>query len=281
MLPMKLSITAIPTHVGFAPILWCGPVEQAFDLAKRLGYDGVELHLHHAGDVNADDVVAMSQRLGLGVPTIGTGMSAVEDHLTFADPSPAVRLQAVTRVREFICLAARLRSAVTIGLLSGRVGKDLRERPARRAGFMASLKECCSAAADVAVTVLLEPLNRYECDHLNTLEDGLAVIEQIGAPNLKLLADTFHMNIEEADIGASLRRAGVHIGHVHLVDSNRQAPGHGHLDVRGILNVLRDIGYRGYLSFEVLPLPDSRRAAEDAIRNVKNVPSELSKGDTR
>jgi sugar phosphate isomerase/epimerase len=123
--------------------------------------------------------------------------------------------------------------------------------------------------------MLLEPLNRYEGDYLNTIEDVLAVIHEIEASNLKILADTFHMNIEEADITASFRRAGESLGHVHLVDSNRQAPGHGHLDIKSVLKVLRDMNYQGYISFETLPLPNPRQAIEDAIRTAKTILSGL------
>ena len=136
----------------------------------------------------------------------------------------------------------------------------------------------CGAAARSCVTVLLEPLNRYECDYLNRLEDGAAIAAEIGAPNLKLLADTFHMNIEEPDIAASLRAAGSLVGHVHLADSNREAPGHGHLDIAGVLDALHGIGYQGYLSLEVLPVPAPCRAIRDA-RNA--VYAALGSGDSR
>jgi sugar phosphate isomerase/epimerase len=202
-------------------------------------------------------------------------MAAGQDGLTFADPDPEIRRMAVERVKEHIGLAAHLGSAVTIGLLSGRLGSDTQQRHVRRAAALACLEGCCQTAAASGVTLLLEPLNRYECDYLNTVEDALDAIAQIGAPNLKLLADTFHMNIEEVNIAASLRQAGPKLGHVHLVDSNRRAPGHGHLDVRSVLQALRDINYVGYLSFEVLPLPSPRQAAEDAIHNVRDILSDL------
>jgi len=126
-----------------------------------------------------------------------------------------------------------------------------------------------------AITILLEPLNRYEYDYINTVEDGLRVIDEVGAPNLKLLADTFHMNIEEVNIAVSLRRAGSQLGHIHLVDTNRQAPGYGHLDLRGILRELWRMKYPGYLSLEVLPLPNPRQAMEDGICTIKSILSEL------
>jgi sugar phosphate isomerase/epimerase len=100
-------------------------------------------------------------------------------------------------------------------------------------------------------------------------------MEQIGSPNLNILADTFHMNIEEVDIAASLRGAGSKLGLIHLADSNRQAPGYGHLDFRGVIKALQDIHYQGYLSFEVLPIPNSQKAAEQGIRYVKEISGNL------
>lgn len=266
---MKLALTATPSEAPSAPILLRGKPADVFKLAAELGYDGVELHLRYPKDVDAVTVRRLMNDYGLGVPTLGTGMAAAVDGLTFSNPDPAIRRQAVERVKEHINLAAFLGSAVTIGLLSGRLGSDAAQRPALREAALACLDECCRTAAGVGVTMLVEPLNRYECDYLNKVKDALEVIAQIGAPNLKLLADTFHMNIEEVDIAASLRQAGPNLGHVHLADSNRQAPGHGHLDIQSVLETLQQINYRGYLSFEVLPLPNARRATEDAIRTVK------------
>ena len=272
---MKISLTATQSEAPGGAIIMRGSPGDAFALASQLGYDGVELHIHHPSQFNRDEVKKLVEKYGLGIPTLGTGMAATQEGLTFSDPDPEVRRQAVIRIKEHIALAAHLNSAVTIGSINGRLGNDPQKRPIHREAALDCLKECSKAAAEAGVTILLEPLNRYECDYLNTLEEGVKVIRQIGTPSLKLLADTFHMNIEEADITASLRTAGSELGHVHLADSNRQAPGYGHLDVRGVLRVLREMGYRGYLSFEILPLPTFRQAAEDAIRTVKKILSKL------
>lgn len=269
---MKFAVTATPDRLQFAPILLHGPLEVSFSEAAALGYDAVDLHLHRARDVEAEFLLGLCEKHRLQVSTPGTGMITVEDGLTFADASEGVRRRALQCVLEDIALASRLGSAITIGLLSGRVGRNSREAATRRAAFMACLRECAGAAADAGVTVLLEPLNRYECDHVNRLEDGLHTIEELDSPSgVKLLGDTFHMNLEEANIGESLRRAGAHLGYVHLSDSNREAPGHGHLDIPEVLRALRDISYDGYVSFEVLPYPDARSAAVDAISTVRDL----------
>lgn len=272
---MKIALTATPSVARFAPIVVRGDTADAFALASDLGYDGVELHLRYATDVDRTAVRELSRHYGLDIPTLGTGMAAGEDGLTFSDPDIEIRRKAVERVKGHIDLAAEVGSAVTIGILSGKVGSDTEKRRINRAAALECLAQVCAMAQSAGVIILLEPLNRYECDYICTLEDGLGVITELDAPNLRLLADTFHENIEEADIAASLRAVAGYLGHVHLVDSNRQAPGHGHLDVRSVLSTLKEIGYEGYLSFEVLPLPDCRQALEDGLRLVKSIQAEI------
>jgi len=259
---VKLAITSTPSQARFAPILHRGDPAEAFALAAEIGYEGVELHLRRPSDINAA-AVKSAARTGLSVPTLGTGMAAGEDGLTFADDNADVRQQAVNRIKEHIALAAELGSAVTIGLIWGRLGRAPVQRASRLAAATDCLRACCQAAAMQGVTVLFEPLNRYESDYPNTVDDALALIDTAGATNLKLLLDTFHMNIEEESLASSVRRAGARVGHVHLVDSNRQAPGHGHTDLKSVVHALARTGYSGYLSFEVLPLPSTSEAARD------------------
>jgi len=263
---MRIAVTATPNQLGFAAILWRGDVAGAFRAAAELGCQGVELHLRHAGDIDLDRLKRLIADSRLEVPTLGTGLAAGLDGLTLSDLEESIRRAAVERVAGHIRLAAELGSAVIIGFLAGRLGaSDGQQRRTRRAWALEGLAALCRAAQPLGVTVLLEPLNRYESDYINTLSDAADILREISAPNLKLLADTFHMNIEEADLAASLRAAGSRVGHVHLADTNRQAPGHGHLDIAGVLGALDEIGYKGYLSFEVYPLPNARRAVEDGI----------------
>jgi sugar phosphate isomerase/epimerase len=111
----------------------------------------------------------------------------------------------------------------------------------------------------------LEPINRYETMLIKTTAQGLYLLERVVADNFGLLLDTFHMNIEEPDIQASIRRCGPHIFHFHVADSNRWYPGAGHLDFRAILKTLFATGYPGWVSGEFLPKPDAETAAQKSI----------------
>ena len=274
---MKLVTTATPNDVNLAPILLRGPISESFALASRYGFDGIEVHLRDPHDVDWEEMVELSRRYSLPVTTLGTGMAAGMDGLTFTDPAAGVRIRAVERVKEHIRLAGRLGSAVTIGVLNGRLGSNLEQAAQGREHHLACLKECCHAAADAGVSLLLEPLNRYECDWLNTTADALSIIAQLGFANLKYLADTFHMNIEEVNIAASVRRAGSALGYIHLVDSNRCGPGQGHLPFGEVLCALMDIGYDGFLSLECLPEPDAERAIKNSLSYIKELLSVAAK----
>jgi sugar phosphate isomerase/epimerase len=273
--PMKVVVTATPGAARSAPILLRGPLAESFALAARHEYDGIEIHLRDAHDIDWDATVSLSDRYRLPVTTLGTGMMAGIDGLTFTDADAAVRAEAVRRTKEHIALAARLGSAVTIGLLNGNLGRDPEQAECRRAHHFACLDACAQAAGKLGVAVFLEPLNRFESDWFNTTEQALAILSKLGAANVKYLADTFHMNIEEADIGASIRRAGGRLGYVHLVDTNRRVPGQGHLAAREVLQALAHIRYDGCLSFECLPLPDAEAAMTFAMAHVRRLQTEV------
>lgn len=115
--------------------------------------------------------------------------------------------------------------------------------------FLLQLRDLAPTAVAAGVPVFLEPLNRYEAHLVNRLKQGVAFAEQVG-PEVAIMADFFHMNIEEADIADSIRTAGGHIVYVHVADSNRLQPGRGHLDFRPGFAALREMGYDGYLGIE-------------------------------
>jgi 5-keto-L-gluconate epimerase len=271
---MQTSVTAA-VHAGKgAPILLRGPIEESFRTASRLGYSGVELHLAHPDEVDRQEVKRLCHQYGMLVPTISTGMAASRERMSFSDPGAAVRQKAVDCIDRYIDAAAGIGSAVTIGLMYGSHGGDAAEVSSRATESEECLRQCCQYAKSKGVVIFLEAINRYEQNQNNTIDEVIERIERIGCANLKLLADTFHMNIEERDIVLSLKRSAGYLGHVHLADSNRQAPGHGHLTMSPVFQALGEIGFQGHISFEVLPIPDSVQAAQDAIAFCRNIAKE-------
>jgi sugar phosphate isomerase/epimerase len=175
------------------------------------------------------------------------------------------RRAAAEFIGRYIDFGAKFGAPAIIGSMQGRWDESVSKQQALE--FLTqALGELGQRAHDQGTILLYEPLNRYETNLVNTIREGVALLKRLEHKHVKLLADLFHMNIEERSIAESLRRGGQRIGHVHFVDSNRRAAGYGHLHYGPIMHALMDIGYAGYLSAEALPHPDSHAAAQQTIK---------------
>lgn len=266
---MKLSIVLSTQPAQFEAVTYEGDFERNVEKIVHLGYDGVELAVRDPKLLDVAEVARIIGEHGLEVPAIGTGQAYGEEGLSFTDPNGSVRRRAVERIKSQIELARSFDALMIVGLIRGKVQKGV-EREQAMGWLAASLAECAQYAAP-GVRLVLEPINRYETDLVNTVAEGLELIEEVGADNLGLLFDTFHANIEEASIEGALRVAGHRLLHVHAADSNRWAPGCGHLDFRMIVDTLRQVGYTGYISAEILPKPDLDASARMAIEHLRGI----------
>jgi len=265
---MKLAIV-LSTHAAqFKAVAFTGDFEANVARIASYGYDGVELAIRDPKLVDADELEAVVKKHGLEVPAIGTGQAWGEERLSFTSSDPAVRRAAIERVKSHVPLARRLNAAIILGLLRG-ITPAGQTHEQSMAYLVEALQECSAVAAAEGVRFALEPLNRYETDLIHTVEQGLDLIQQVGAENFGLLLDTFHMNIEEASMEASIRACGDRIFHFHVADSNRWHPGAGHLDFESVLAALRETGYDGYVSGEFMPVPDADTGARRAIEYLR------------
>jgi len=136
---------------------------------------------------------------------------------------------------------------------------------------VASIKETAKTAEECGVLLNVEVVNRFEQFLLNTCEEALDYVEKVGSPNVKILLDTFHMNIEDSSFKESIIDARNLIGYVHIADSNRWVPGYGHINFPEIISALEEINYQEFLSLEAFPLPDPDTAAKKGIENVRKL----------
>ncbi len=274
---MKNSIVLSVQPAKFQAATFKGDLEGNLRQIASLGYDGVELAIRDPHLVDYDALENVVRSYGLPVPAIGTGQAWGEEGLSFTDPDPMVRCAAIERIKSHLPGARRFEAVVIIGLIRGVIkpGVD----PAQAMDWLIqALQECSQAARPSGIRLALEPINRYETPLINTAAEGLELIKRVGADNFGLLLDTFHMNIEEADIEASIQQCEAHIFHFHVADSNRWYPGAGHLDFHSILMTLKGTGYSGWVSGEFLPKPDAGTAAERNILRMKQLymPIEVS-----
>jgi sugar phosphate isomerase/epimerase len=266
---MKTSIALTPAPLSRVPFLYAGRLDTGLRRAAELGYDAVELHLR---DPAAEDMASIAKSLrdlGLAVSSFGTGQGATVDGLTISSPDPACRESALRRLFSHVDAAAAFGACVIVGSMQGRLDADRDVRDGQTAAAVEVLKRVADRAAARGVRVAVEPLNRYETNFNNTVSDALGVLERVGNPALCLLLDTFHMNIEESSLPRAIAAAGRHIGLVHLADSNRGAAGTGHTDFASVVEALRDAGFGGYLSAEILPMGDDDAAARTSIETMR------------
>lgn len=267
---MKLSIVLSTQPAAFSALAYKGELETNINKIAALGYDGVELAVRDPDLLKVEHIMRIIQANNIEVPAIGTGQAYGEEGLSFTNPNERIREQAVDRIKAQIDLAGQFGAHVILGLIRGQV-EDSVNRALAFQWLIDALKECASYASLKEVKLAMEPINRYETNLINTVKEGLDLIEKVGADNFGLLLDTFHMNIEEPSIEGSIRAAKDRFFHFHVADSNRWYPGAGHVDFKRVVAVLDEIGYEGYLSAEILPVPDADTCAEKTIEFMRRL----------
>lgn len=250
------------------PFVFWHDLPAACRKAKELGFDAVEVFPPGPEAIRPDELRKILDDHGLALAAVGTGAGWVKHRLTLTSPEVTDRFDARAFVRSIIDLAGPLGAPAIIGSMQGRGGSD---RATALGHLTESLDILGEKAAGYEVPLLFEPLNRYETDLVNTVEAGVNLLRSLSSRNVVLLADLFHMNIEEADISSALRAGGSRIGHVHFVDSNRRPAGCGHIDYAPIARALAEIGYDGFASAEALPYPDPDTAAASTMASFRRI----------
>lgn len=262
-----VTISLVPEASG-GPFVFWHDLAAGCAQAAELGFDAVEVFPRSASELDVNLLRSCLERHNLKLAAMGTGAGWVVKKLRLTDHDEAVRKQARQFIGEIIDVAGQFGAPAIIGSMQGRAEGTFSHEQ-HLVWLAEALDELAPGAANHGTTLLIEPLNRYETNLIKTTADGVKLISSLKAKNVKLLSDLFHMNIEEVDIAAAFREAGQHVGHVHFADSNRQAIGFGHTNIPPIIEALRSIGYEGYLSAEVLPLPDSLTAAKQTIESFR------------
>ena len=263
MMKSAVTVSLVEEARGGPFVFWDG-LPAACAKAAELGFDAVEIFAPSPDAVDPEELKGLLEKHGLAVAAVGTGAGMVKHGLCLTDPSPEKREAAKDFIRQMIDFGGPYGAPAIIGSMQGKWGGDL-DLEAALGLLRDALDELGPYAAKHGVPLIYEPLNRYETNLIKTVADGVAFLKTLSTDNVKLLADLFHMNIEEANLADAIRAGEGFIGHVHFVDSNRQAAGLGHMDFAPIAAALRETGYDGYASAEAFPIPDSDTAAARTI----------------
>lgn len=268
---MKSAVTiSLVNEARGGPFVFWDDLPAACRQAAELGFDAVELFAPGPDAVDHNELAGLLRTHQLGLAAVGTGAGWVKHKLTLTSPDVNVRQQAIAFIKSMIDFGGPYGAPAIIGSMQGRWGDAVAKDQAID-WLKGALDVLGMHAQQYGTHLIYEPLNRYETNLVNTEADGVQLLKSLQTENVRLLADLFHMNIEETDIASGLKDGGHWIGHVHFVDSNRRPAGNGHLNFSPILAALQSIGYQSYLSAEALPWPDSWAAAEQTIAKYREL----------
>jgi D-psicose/D-tagatose/L-ribulose 3-epimerase len=241
--PLGLSTFALASPFSDAD-------RDAFRIVAELGYDAIEVCVEDPALLSADVIADAAAEHHLEVAICGT-FGAARD---LSHEDPAERAAGIAYVERCVDLAAAVGAGHVGGPMYATTGRarplSLDARAQQRSWAVESLKRAADYAGRRGVRLAIEPLNRFETDLVNTVDQALELCDRVGRPNVGLCLDTFHMNIEERDIAASVRAAAGRVFHVQVSENDRGAPGSGHLPWPSFFGALEAIDYHGQIVVE-------------------------------
>ncbi len=238
--------------LGIHALVWAGgwsrtECEHAVRSTREAGYDIIEIPALDPSAIDATHTRAVLVDHGLrGVCSLGLDLDA---DISSADPDVVERGEA--RLADALAVVTGIGGDYLGGAVYSALAKyDRPLDPRGRENMIAGLRRLARNAADNGVTVGLEPVNRYESNAINTVAQALAVIEEVGEPNVVVHLDVYHANIEERDFTAPVIEAGDRLGYVHVGESHRGYLGTGTIDFPAFFAALTAVGYAGPVTFE-------------------------------
>lgn len=235
--------------------VWTSPVdtetiEKLAPHVKKMGFDWFEIPLEAIGDVDYERAGKFLSDQGMGVSTC----AAMGPDRDLIHEDAAIRENGMAYIKQGIDATQALGGTNFAGPIYSAVGRTWQQTPAERAHdldvLVANLKVLSAYAGDKGVILCLEPLNRFETSFINVADQVIEVVDRVDHPACQILLDTFHMNVEEKNLGDAIRRAGKRVKHFHACENDRGAPGSGHVPWDSVAAALKEIHYDGPVVIE-------------------------------
>ena len=267
---MKLGICLSTFQSNFGAIVFSTKdFKGNLNTICELGYDGVDLFTHKLNDSEIFEINSFLKNVRLKISLLAA-IWLTEKGSYITDYDKDRRAQAIKRYKSQIEVASKFGAEnMPIGYSRGNQKETETEESYQRR-LAESLKELSECADSKGVNLLIEPINRYEINTLNRVDQALEFISKYKLNSIKLLLDTYHMNIEERSIEKAIEISGSLIRHIHVADNNRLAPGEGHLNFDSIIRSISKTGYNGFLTVEALPIPSAYECAKSGIKFLRD-----------
>lgn len=271
---MKIGVSVSPTKTFFGPVLYEDNLNMLCDYVSSFGYEGIELSLI-SPDVLTSDREQIIRQFGLQVFGIATGQSYVHEGICLYSESDELRSKAVKKLKDFVPIANAHNCPIIIGGIRGneKVPEKSRNEVKKRGDD--AIMDLVESASRRKVKLLLEPINRYESLYYHTVSSCRSFIIDNAIDNISILADTFHMNIEEVSINDTIANNMAFIAYVHIADSNRLYPGAGHTDFISLFATILSQSFEGTIGIEALPVPNMKESALNSIKKINSIIEEI------
>lgn len=239
---------------GISSLAWQSPFSDAmgqFEKAKKYGLDIYEIAAEDFSLIHVDEILKAKEATGIGTPSVVGAFGETRD---VSSDIEEYRKNGLQYIKDMIDLVAAIGGDTVAGPMYSAVGKARQVTPEQKkqawdwaTGY---LQEAAGYAKEKGVRLGIEPLNRFETDFINTVEQGMELIERIGYDNVGFLLDTFHMNIEESNIVGAIKMAGSKIYDIHTCANTRGIPGEDNFDWAAIAAAVKEVGYDDYCNIE-------------------------------
>ena len=272
---MRLACTVATYPTKFGPIIFKdGNLKENFQIMHRYGFTGVDLFVNETSPEKLREYRCMLDDNGIHVATF-LAIFLSENGVRLSETDPARRIKNLDLVKKQLDNARFFDAdGLAMGFIRGGYDEKTEHKADALKRIGEALEELGEYAASIGTNILLEPINRYEINTINSAVEGEDFIRQYELKGVGLLLDAFHMNIEDKSLGDSIRYARDHIINLHVADSNRHALSEGHLDVREVLQALKDIDFQGHVTLEAFS-SDPEEALRKTRHVLQNIGSEL------
>ena len=237
----------IGLHLSMLCKNWTDDTSVYLEELKKEGFQGVEISLYGTTPDRLTKVFSKANSLGVNI-FCGTGVDGEHDP---SSEEPNIRKNALQYLKNCIDIAAQGNACAINGVLYApwQAFSDI-PKEKRWENSAQVLREAAEYGAEKGIDLHVEVINRFESDFMKTLEEGAAFLEKVNHAHVKLLVDTFHMNIEEDNMFTSIKKYISKIGCIHICENHRGVPGTGHIDWKQLIETLEEVGYDGFLEME-------------------------------
>jgi sugar phosphate isomerase/epimerase len=238
-------------RISYNTLVYAGEdISKGIVRLAKFGYDGVDF----VGEPSQYDTAKIRTLLNENKIEASSICAIFNSERDFVSSSPKIRAQAIQYVKDCVDFATVIQAkAISVQATACmKINAEAGEEEEWAWG-VSGIREAGLYAEEKGIRLTLEAWNRYETYLINRLDQALAMVKEINLPNVGVMGDTYHMNIEETNLGDAIRNVGDKLYYLHIADSNRAAPGRGHMNFDEIATALRDINYKGWVSMELLP----------------------------